>query len=400
MLGALALLGVGAGAAVRFWAASRSGETAGGPSSASAFRPAVSPETAALWERLMRSLGQAGSGRFTIAGLVKLLRGHAADPAAAAFADEFRREPELAAIWSEYENSKDSLNAAWLLSRLSNSPRFIELFQRHSSNPDFRLVSESVERELSAEARGERNAPLEGRGPIAAAGARRGAGPGLVLASLAPSAPPAKANAPPGAPDAPRAAEPGEARPPRADWLPEDSKEITETRTGDEAHRVKKLSRLKAAGPSQDLNPWASLCYHEDPAISRAECAAINDRLGEDALWMACHKAGLLGKCVSLCQGKPELSCGPQATSLQRCLASHSAETCADACTKTPDCRVAPAFSESPANPSEGIDRDGEDGRWRCPGGNCDKCGCPGPWQNAGGCNRFCSEHPGDCGRC
>jgi subtilisin family serine protease len=37
---------------------------------------------------------------------------------------------------------------------------------------------------------------------------------------------------------------------------------------------------------------------------------------------------------------------------------------------------------------------------WRCPGPNCDKCGCSGNWCSSGGCTDFCNTHPGDCQQC
>ena len=33
---------------------------------------------------------------------------------------------------------------------------------------------------------------------------------------------------------------------------------------------------------------------------------------------------------------------------------------------------------------------------WRCPGGNCDKCGLDGPWVKSDGCDQFNKDRPGD----
>lgn len=326
------------------------------------FKRTLSGRAATLWDRLVAALSSR-SASFPFERLVRLLEGYRSNPAAAAFLEEFRREPELQEYWRQYRHAPDVMDAAALSRKLSDSARFIELLNRHGEDPGFLAVAEALARDL------ERDVPesVPGQGPVRAS---RSPGPeaasggsGGVAPSRAPSEP-ATQSPPPGR---------VEARVPQR--MGDDRSETPGRRPGREAHQVGKLATLRLAGPSQDLTPWASLCYRDNPSISREECASINRYLGEDPLWSACHKAGLLDKCASLCDDKPELGCGEQSRALRSCRSRWPAQVCADACSARPDCHV-PEPSQQGGGEGEGGGNGGQnqDNGPRCPGPNCDRC--------------------------
>lgn len=354
-IGALLLLGICAGMGAREWLASREQPPlARAPAGETVFGTRLSDQAARVWAELLSAVDARGGGRFTFQRLAALLSRRKADPAARAFAEEFMKDPELEQVWREFVVSERGSDTAWLARKLSDSSRFAKLLNKHSQDRRFLALMQS----LTAEARAENAeaptadpvAPFAGGGqaPARAAGSKPGAAPGLLAWGGRPGAglagPQGQAGAANGGGIV--GGEPTPVLEERA--APMDEKAIIKTSRGEKGPEALKLAELKTAGPSQDLNPWASLCYRENEAISRDECSAINQHLGEDALWNACLKANLLDRCVTLCQDLPQLRCAEQATALKACRETYSAEQCAHACSAGPDCRVG---EEPPADP-------------------------------------------------
>lgn len=328
---ALALLMLLMGAAGGVLIRARLGGGGGGPepgaAGSSIFGAALSGQAAALFSKLLSAFSVQGSGRFTFQRLLRLLAKYRQDPLARAFAVEFGKDPQLRGIWAEYMRSRDKLDPPWLLNRLSQNKSFVALLNRYAQDPRFASLVESLARGASegaiqggmAQVLRDKDLARDFENLEAAYGAGGAAG-GAGAAG--------RGSARVGAPGAGGGSGEGSttgARP------------AAEGRTGE--HETLKLASLKAAGPSQVLNPWASLCYKNDSSITRAECSAINEHLGEEALWTACHKAGLLEKCVRLCRTNMELGCASQADQLQACRERHSAAKCAEACSRG-DCVV------------------------------------------------------------
>ncbi|MBI5200393.1 MAG: hypothetical protein HY925_02305 [Elusimicrobia bacterium] len=325
-LALLALLGITGGAFLR--AVFRGGAERGKPSaglSREGGRVALTPQAEAIWSKLLAALSAKGGKPVTIERLLQLFLKGGSDPLATAFAEDFMRDPELASIWNEYLRSQGKLDANWLANRLAESKGFAALVNRYSNHWRFRRLGDSLAKALSGEAASDGAASLFGEGG-AHTGSAPGSGPGggreagsarayarglhgEMTGGGANAGSPGRTEAAPGSP-------PGE------------------------AHQTLKLIAPIEAGPSVERDPWASLCYQGGAGISREQCAAINRYLGEDALWNACMKAGLLDKCVTLCRGNLELGCEDQAREMQHCRQSASAEACADACSKG-DCRAA-----------------------------------------------------------
>lgn len=351
----LLLVGLCAGMGVREWAgARRQAPIAVATGGGEVFRTRLSDDAAALWGDLLSALG-AGAKRFSFEQLSALLSRHSKDPVARAFVTEFMSDPELQAAWDEFVRSETPSGAERLIRKLSQSSKFAKLMNRFAGDSRFFALVES----LTADARSHQGGPaggaqlagvlpgfLGGPGPAAApavgaaqgVGPRPGAGPATAADAAGPGGPvrwnlggeaigPANGGAEGGGT--------------KDDGGLTDQKAIVNEVKGKDTHEVSKLSLLKAAGPSEDLNPWASLCYRENTQISKAECSAINRHLGDDALWSACHKASLLDRCVTLCGNLPELRCADQAQSMRTCLeGGHAPERCAQACSASADCRL------------------------------------------------------------
>jgi len=158
----------------------------------------LSPRASGAWNKILAALGLHGSRTFSTADLVALLSGHEADAVGQLFADEFRRDPQLMEIWSEYEKGGGDL--AWLARRLSDSRAFTELLNRHADDPRFLDLAMRMALDLDASLAYRRNEgdpgaglatnrPLRARaakasGPVDAKGAQAWQPP--VLASLGP----------------------------------------------------------------------------------------------------------------------------------------------------------------------------------------------------------------------
>lgn len=364
----LALAGAGGGAGLRFWLAGLGAGVAPAGSSPEAFASGLSGRATSIWTRLLSSLGLQGARPLTVERLVELLQRRRGSPVARAFAADVLRDPALRNIWDEYRRSGDGLGTPWLVKRFSDSRRFNDLLNRYADDPEFAGLADSLARDISGETvQGGVAGVTGGRGVSAATGGEASAwGPGGGRAGVSASS---RARLS-------RQAEGEGAGPGRAAGRGEGS-----GAGGEGEHRVLKLVKLQAAGPSQARNPWASLCYKSDGEISREQCAAINRHLGEDALWTACSKAALLDKCVSLCKGNPDLGCGAQAEAMTACRSRWPAQTCAQACSARADCRVDEVSTSVASLPSRDIpDSAVEPGKPpECRGGDCSADSSPPP---------------------
>ncbi|MBI4349286.1 MAG: hypothetical protein HY553_20780 [Elusimicrobia bacterium] len=73
--------------------------------------------------------------------LMSILRPLAENPAARAFARDFRREPTLDSLWRRLENDKD---AEAFVAALRVSPAFGPLLARHGREPAFKALVEAA----------------------------------------------------------------------------------------------------------------------------------------------------------------------------------------------------------------------------------------------------------------
>lgn len=358
-VGVLLLLGIVGGMGLREWRASREAPPlATAPAGEPLFGTRLSDDAAGLWAELLGAV-DSRAGRFTFQRLAALLSKRKNDPAAQAFVNEFMKDPELESIWRQFVVGGS--DTGWLARRLTDSSRFAKLLNKHAQDRRFLALMKSLTAEARADADDELPAgpvaAFGGAGPSGAkdSGGKPGSRPTLPAWADRGGAGRQSSQGPGGAQDVAIAA--GDPTPVLEERAkPLDQKAITKTAKGEEAPGAVKLAEMKAAGPSQDLNPWASLCYRENESISRAECSKINEYLGEDALWNACHKAQLLDRCLTLCQELPQLRCNDEAQVVKRCLAEHSAEECARACSAGPDCRVTDDPVQDPPPPVDDED--------------------------------------------
>lgn len=343
---------------------------AGGPGGAppeAGVLVSLSARAAALWARLVGALSPEGGHRFTYERLAKLLAAHRKDPVARAFAVDFARDAELRKIWVEFFESRGKLDGAWLARRLGKSKGFAQLLNRYAEDLRFRKLAEAFTRGLAGEVQGRLAAVLGARELLESSSARV-ANPFGSRAGLRAVGEARAARSPMGGPatEAARGSE--------GDLGQRGAAELG----GDREGKALRLTAVREAGPSQALSAWASICYKSGSGISREQCAAINEHLGEDALWNACLKAGQLDKCVSLCRGNLELGCRSQAEELDDCRSSHSAAACADACGRG-DCRAA---APQPAGSEELARADGlkpNETEKECAGEDCERPAEPKP---------------------
>ncbi|MBI4424076.1 MAG: hypothetical protein HY554_10140 [Elusimicrobia bacterium] len=319
----LALFGLGAGAGVRFWTARPPEPPA--EQAAGAFEARLSKDAAQVWAKLLDALSRRPPGKAALDALLDAFAAVGKSAVAETLAREFLDDPELRSIWREFTAGDRDID--WLLSRLSNSSRFRDFLNRHASDPAVARLAEELARAISKPGETpDAVAKSAGGGPGPSSEGGPGSGRvGFVRGAGAGAEPPSETVTFRAAGQAGDAAAPGGPEP--------------EPRPGEQPGQVGKLAALKAAGPDRASSAWASLCFRDSDAITQDECSAINEHLGEDALWESCNKAELLDRCVQLCRDKTELGCGEQAAAIDRCLGEWPPEDCAKACETDPDCR-------------------------------------------------------------
>lgn len=299
--------------------------------------------------------------------LLNLLSETQDEPVARKFAAEFKAEPKLNQAFEDYKREvaeakaegREPTSVRAFARGLGEMTEFRRLVARFASEPGFRGVGASLlampqlkaavyeQTELikaAVRARGRKGfvaqASRRGGGSqrtsaFTAAGPRRGSetGGGASVQGAGRSATPAGAGgfALAGA-DVPQATKPAGGG------------------AGPDAHEVGGLNGIGGAGGGRDAAAaFVSLCYRGDPSITKAQCAAIEEHLGDHDLWESCVKAGLYQKCSELCRTKKELKCGPVPSFYDTCV-SAGESNCAARCRQVPGC-TPPAPPPSTASP-------------------------------------------------
>lgn len=287
------------------------------------------------------------------------------DPTASQFAKEFRKDPALAALVKRFQDPakrrapgslrefmqelsdrpefrhlvakfRAAPGSASLIAKLSELPGFTDLIrgvlgQKASAVASARAGAASPRAAIAGFSRAQGQAAA--RQSIAtgfASGAGAGAGAQPYAAAAGPGAfgagVPATGGMPGGTP-------PG-------------------NKPGGEAENVIPLGTLDEAGPGVTSDNFMSICIKQ-AGISKAECSAINDRLGAYGIWEACWLADLYDKCVAMCATTPELQCSGNAPGwTQACIkadenAPNRAASCGAMCRARgrTDCPAAPSGS-------------------------------------------------------
>lgn len=272
LLLALVLLFLGVGGGVAF-KAYRAGKAPEAPGMKAATPVGLTPQAGALWSRLAALLDSSDAGRFTFERLSQLLLKHKGDAAAKAFAAEFRKDPELQAVWEEFGNGQGG--AAVVVRRLSQSVTFRELLNRYSQEPGFTSSGETLARDVEAEL-ALNNPALVDRTQL--------------LASAGPASLPA--------------AEPRERR---RDFrtaaggaaaevaAPEAAYAAREAASDQREHNVGRLEAIQSSGGDRQAVAFYASVFTQVEPQARARIQAELDRGHEP--WKACERAGALGSC-------------------------------------------------------------------------------------------------------
>ncbi|MCX5789311.1 MAG: hypothetical protein NTX64_12510, partial [Elusimicrobia bacterium] len=353
----LVIFGIAAGAAWRRWMTG-TGPVAQAPAAGAVFPgAALSDRSATLWARLLAALGLPAGKRLSFDQLSEILVGHRDEPLARAFAADFMREPELKAVWDEFRNSREALDASRLADRLRDSGAFARLLNRYGEEPAFGRLGDTVAREMTAKA-----LPAMDSITLHQEGSARSAA--QTSRARQDFAPPAAA-----APPAARRAIVTHAAP-RDGEAEGDVSSAPASEAGPGAatslDAKRRFEKLAAAGNTADFNAIASLFTKMDKG-SRDRIVANLDAKGN--VWMACFRAGEKRVCenaLKTCAQDPE---------------------CAPAIPRIPPEPPDPYLNAGSAGPSGGGGRSG------CPGPNCDQCD---PNATEGACGQFNIDHPGD----
>lgn len=271
-------------------------------------------------------------------------------PVARKFAKEFVAEPALTKAYEEFradqESSDPKISLAGFAKRIGETPEFRRLMARFGQDPGFKdaaLVFLKVPklRAVAQDQIASMKTTIAARGRRAAAsgsaskigGSRLASLPGgrrsAATTSAAQSALSGPGGGGAGGGEAIRTGGAGAATTAEADG-------------GAGEHDVGPLGSIGGAGSGKAMNPFASLCLRED-GITKAQCLAIEEHLGEYDLWEACIRANLYEKCRSLCETKPGLKCGTAPNLYEECLTADLSEsTCLAKCTATPRCTPPP----------------------------------------------------------
>ncbi|MBI4349638.1 MAG: hypothetical protein HY553_22575 [Elusimicrobia bacterium] len=302
------------------------------------------------------------------------------DPEARSFAQSFREQPALAAVWGEFQEHR---SVPALVEDLKSAPEFRELLAQRGSRPGFRKLAErSLELlpGLSELLRSSASASIEEPGddrmlveslPRGASASSRGSAAGRLrklarrgTAQGRPS-PGMRAQRPESAGAARSAGgSPGRA-PAGASATSIRDEAVSDNRLppGPEAHRVDlKLPRIRdATSPPMELllqrYPWLA-------ALTEDQRRSLLPLIDPHGLWGACFALELYAACLSACEGAGG-SCVPVAA-WRACLdfTDDDAGACAALCPRQPGCMAPPralAAGQEEENGSEW--RTGPDGK-------------------------------------
>lgn len=282
-------------------------------------RPPAAPKAGeSEFDELMALIGQAES-----------------EPAARAFAEEFKKEPALGELWEEFEregHADEDHPVEGFARALTERAEFRKLVAKFAQEPGFRQValtfSESptlkkVVKATIARVDAKRRARLGGLGRARGAGAVRT--PGRVAASGVQAHGAGAPGASSGGTGATGAGRGGAATALPGVPAPGESSEAGSDGTTP-------LADVPSSNGSSPLNAWASLCYRDDPRMPRRMCDALKDLLGDYDVWEACLVGKVWDDCVKACRDVPELGCSGPPGWLATCLEAYDAAKCRELC--------------------------------------------------------------------
>lgn len=288
--------------------------------------------------------------------LLQLLAEADDQPVTRKFAEEFKADPKLNKAFEDFQDDQNSEEPKQTLEglarKLGDMPEFRKLTARFAAEPGFKeaaLVFLKVPK-LTAVAREQiahMKAAFKGRSRQALASSRRGGG-GSAPATAGRPGGTAGTSASQSGLTGPGGGFAGGGEALRTQSA--SSHASSEADGGAGAHAVGKLGEVSGVDAIKNAsNPFASLCYKKDPAITQQQCAAIEEHLGDYDIWEACIRSGLYEKCRDLCKTKPALKCGPVPNLYDKCLSAALSESkCLTLCTATPGCTPPPPPAPPP----------------------------------------------------
>lgn len=280
----------------------------------------------------------AGSSEFD--ELMSLIQQAEGRPAAQAFAGEFKKEPVLDEMWDDFQKAApgdpDAVDGfaralteraefRQLVSKFAQDPGFRQVALTFSEAPSLKKVFQSTVARLESRRRSKLGRLGSLRGGNAARFPARGPGSGAqgkdagVPAGLAAKGGPGggTAVALPGAPGVEGESEAG-------------------------AHATTPLADIPGSSGSSELNPWASLCFREDPRMPKRMCEVLKKLIGNPYdVWEACLAGGVWNDCVKACKTVPELRCSAPPGWFETCLDVYDLGKCRSLCRSQgrTDCR-------------------------------------------------------------
>lgn len=316
-------------------------------------------------------------GRSELDEFLDLLKESETHPLAAKFAEDFGKEPELRKLFQELKQGPPNAEAHDTLAAFARDvgarPAFTRLLTKFNQEPGFRQMIEPFMRlpQLRDAMREQLGALKSAKRSARAGATSRRAGASAPSSGGRPGTRTESPNASPGTSGGSALSASAGANE-RSEGSA-DTASTEERREKGDGHRVDtKLLLISGAGADKNAaSAIASLCFRKDPAITQAQCDAIERHLGTYGLWEACLKANLFEMCGALCAQKPELNCGAPPDFYQTCLAANETD-CAARCAAKPGC-LPPGPSSPPATGAPGT---GVGGRKKCEE-NCGVWGGP-----------------------
>lgn len=308
--------------------------------------------------------------------LLQLLADAGEQPVARKFGEEFKADPKLSRTFEDFredqksEEPKQSLEG--FARKLGDMAEFRRLTARFAGEPGFKeaaLVFLKVPK-LTAVAREQiahMKTALRSRSRQTLASSRRGGAGGAPGTAGRPGGA-AGTLASHGALAGPGGGSGGGGEAIRAQSA--SSHASSDAGGGAGEHAVGGLSDIGGVDNIKNAsNPFASLCYKKDPAITQQQCAAIEEHLGDYDIWEACIRADLYEKCRNLCKSKPALNCGPIPNLYDKCLTANLPESkcLADCNAIAPVCTPPPPPAPPPTATTPGASGPGPE----TAGGSC-----------------------------
>lgn len=301
--------------------------------------PALSAPDAKGVPRVRPPSAPPGSSEFE--ELMALVRQVEDQPAAKAFAEEFRKEPVLDEMWDDFQKAApqapdDSVEG--FARALTERAEFRALVSKFAQDPGFRQVALSFSEAPSLKKSFQAAiARLESRrrSKLGRLGSPRGG-----KAARFPSRPGGSAaQAKDGGVPAPAAGKGGPASG-TATALAGAPGVKGESEAGENG--TTPLAEIPGASGSSPLNPWASLCFRGDPRMPKRMCDVLKELIGNPYdVWQACLAGGVWADCVKACKTVPELRCSAPPSWFETCLDVHDPAKCRSLCRSQgrSDCR-------------------------------------------------------------